>query len=94
MKKKKNITGWKEIMAEVFELPKEVVMDLPRVIMAGNMQVVIENHRGIIRYDENVVRVAVNNGEIRINGEELKIRNLFAEELYIEGKIIGIENGE
>lgn len=77
--------SFKEVIADFFELPHEIILDLPRITLVGNMQLYIENHRGVISYDENQVRLSVNNGELIIRGEMLQIKNLLEEELLIKG---------
>lgn len=83
--------GLKAIISDFFELPREVIMDLPRLTLAGNMQIYLENHRGVIAYDERRVRIGVKNGEIVIRGGNLQIKNLMAEELMIKGRIEGVD---
>ena len=46
MKFKPNRLGMK--LAEFLELPLDTVVELPKIIVSGNQQLVIENHRGII----------------------------------------------
>ncbi|HOA35058.1 MAG TPA: sporulation protein YqfC [Bacillota bacterium] len=82
--------GFKEVVADLFELPHEVLLDLPRLTLVGNVQLYIENHRGVIAYDENQVRLSVKNGEIMVRGERLQIKNLLEEELLIKGIIEGL----
>jgi len=79
--------SFKEVVADLFELPHEILLDLPRVTLVGNAQLYIENHRGVIAYDENQVRLSVKNGEIVVRGERLQIKNLLEEELLIKGLI-------
>ena len=85
MLRKQKRGGLKEIIADFFELPREVILDLPRITMVGNIQLYIENHRGVIAYDENQVRLSVKNGVLIIQGEGLQIKNLLEEELLIKG---------
>ncbi len=91
MTAKKDKGGFKAIISEMFELPREVVLDLPRLTLVGNVQIYLENHRGVIAYDESRIRIGVNNGEIIIRGSNLQIKNLMAEELLIKGTIEGID---
>lgn len=79
--------SFKEIIADFFELPREIILDLPRITQVGNVQLYIENHRGVIAYDENEIRLSVNDGEIIICGEQLQIKNLLEEELLVKGII-------
>ena len=88
---KKDKGGFKGIISDLFELPREVMLDLPRLTLVGNLQIYLENHRGVIAYDEKTVRIGVTGGELIIRGENLQIKNLIAEELLIKGTIEGLE---
>ena len=74
LQRRKKGGSFKEIVADFFELPYEVLLDLPRVTLVGNVQLYIENHRGVISYDENQVCLSVNNGEIIIRGSSYRLR--------------------
>jgi len=78
-------------LAETFELPKEILLDLPRVTLIGNLQLYVQNHRGIVEYADQVIRISVNGGELIIKGERLVIKNVFSEEIYIEGSILSLD---
>lgn len=82
---------FKAIVSELFELPPEVVLDLPRLTLAGNLQLLVENHRGVVAYDDTEIRIGVNNGELVVRGQNLQIKNLFAAELLIKGEIEGLD---
>ncbi len=86
--------GWRDFQrkvkrqfSEAMELPGDVVLDLPKIIMVGNIQLFIENHRGIIEYTTEGVRVSVGEGEVAVVGEDLMLRNILPDELCVEGKI-------
>lgn len=79
--------GVKRQFSDFFELPGDVMMNLPKIILFGNDLIQIENHRGIIEYSTSVVRVAVGEGEVSVSGENLTLRSLLPDEVHIEGKI-------
>jgi len=81
-------------LADFLEMPREVVMDLPKVTVVGNIQVLLENHRGIIEYCPERLRVSVNLGEIIIIGEGLVLRNILPEQIVIEGKVSSVSYAE
>jgi len=81
---------WQQVAADFFDLPHEIILDLPRLTVIGKMQCLLENHRGVIEYTSERVRVAVNDGEIVIRGESLVIRCLASEEITIDGTICSI----
>jgi sporulation protein YqfC len=74
-------------MTDVLELPKDLVLDLPRVTLIGNVQITLENHRGVILYTDSNVRVAVARGEIVIAGEKLVLRSILHDEIIVDGTI-------
>ncbi|HOM01437.1 MAG TPA: sporulation protein YqfC [Acetivibrio sp.] len=81
----------KERMAELLELPKEIVLDLPKITMFGNKNLVVENYKGIIEYDNNKIRVNTGKGTIRVTGESLVIKEITSEDLMIDGEILSLE---
>lgn len=80
----------KNKFAELFEMPKDTVLDAPRISMVGNMELVLENHRGIIEYTEEKIRIRINNGQVVISGAELIIEDLTKQTVNIKGQIIDI----
>ena len=79
-----------EKLVRVFELPDDVVYDLPKITLIGDIQFYIENHRGIIEYSPTLVRIAVSIGEVEVSGEMLAIRTITRDELYLDGRIQAI----
>ncbi|MEG6614832.1 sporulation protein YqfC [Peptococcaceae bacterium 1198_IL3148] len=77
----------KRQVSDFLEIPSDVMLDLPKVVLVGNLQVFIENHRGIVEYTPEIVKVIVGEGEIEITGEGLSLRNMTADEIMVEGKI-------
>ncbi len=81
------------MLANLLELPKDLVMDLPRVTLLGDMQVIVENHRGIIEYTRERVRISTSLGELIIDGTSLALRTIFPEEIAVDGKIRALSLG-
>ncbi len=78
------------LMTEVLELPKDLVLDLPRITLVGNVQLTLENHRGVILYTDTHIRVAVARGEIVISGQKLSLRSILPDEIIIDGTISNV----
>lgn len=92
MEEKKSKLGNKtrEMQANVvgmLEMPPDIMMNLPKFTLIGNQELFIENHLGILEYDKQLIRIKSNLGQIIIKGEELRLRELKAAEMAIEGKI-------
>ncbi|GIQ68018.1 sporulation protein YqfC [Xylanibacillus composti] len=73
--------------ASVLDLPQDVIFDLPRVTLVGNMQLYIENHRGVLHFSSSLLRLQLSVGNMEVAGEELVIRAILPEEVLIEGTI-------
>lgn len=87
----------KQIQANVvdlLDLPSDVMLDLPKFIMIGNQELLVENHRGIIEYSQNKIRVNSSIGQIMVTGENLMLKNLKADEILVEGQILRIILGD
>ncbi len=80
----------RETISDVFDLPKDIIMDISKVTMIGTSQVAIENHKGIIEYSEEQIRVNSGNGIIKVSGSNLNIKTILQEEIVIEGEINGV----
>ncbi|MBS4535272.1 sporulation protein YqfC [Clostridium sp. D2Q-14] len=87
----KKIENAKNSIAEVLELPKEIILDLPKITMIGSIQLYIENHKGIVEYSKERIRINSKVGIIRIIGKKMIIKNIVSEEIVITGEIINIE---
>jgi len=85
------IENLKYSISEALELPKDIVMDLPKIVMVGNIQLNISNHKGIIEYNQDTLRVNSSIGVIKITGSNLKLKTILSEEIVVNGFIDGIE---
>ncbi len=79
-----------ERLLRALQLPEDIVYDLPKITLLGDIQFYIENHRGIIAYSTAVVRIAVSYGEVEILGEDLTIRTITRDEICLDGKIYSV----
>ncbi|MDQ2085978.1 sporulation protein YqfC [Herbivorax sp. ANBcel31] len=90
-KAEKNKNSIKEKMAEFLEIPKEIILDLPKTTMYGNKNMVVENYKGIIEYENDRLRINTNKGIIRVVGNKLFIKEITSEDLLIYGEITSVE---
>ena len=73
--------------AQMFELPQDIIFDVPRFTLIGNRQLFVENHRGIVHFSHDSMRLALVTGELEVHGRNLVIRGIWTEEVFIEGEI-------
>lgn len=88
---KKQIEDAKYNISEALELPVDIMMNLPKLTLIGNIQLSILNHKGIIEYTEKDIRVNTKTGIFKITGEDLEIKTILSEEIIIVGIIKKIE---
>ena len=83
--------GFLSKVAEKSGLPPEVRLDIPYITLSGNLAFTLENHRGIISYTEDEIRI--NSGEVivEIKGAKLGISHITDEIISVSGKIKCVE---
>lgn len=77
-------------MADFLEIPKDLVLDLPKVTIIGRNELYLENHRGIIEYTLTRARINLSRGFLEVEGEGLEIKALLPDELSLFGEIKSI----
>jgi sporulation protein YqfC len=73
------------------ELPVETAAGLPHLELSGNREAVVDGCRGILEYDENIVRVRAGSLTLRFTGTALQLKNLRPDSVVIVGFLSGIE---
>lgn len=76
-------------ISSALDLPKDIILDVAKVILIGN-QLTIENHKGIIAYSEDLIKINTGSGIICVSGKKLNIKNIIQEEITILGEISSI----
>lgn len=86
----------KQKFNDIADLPKEISLDYSRMVLLGNKEFVIENYKGIVEYDNNIIRLNTLSGIISIEGNGLVINEISDDDVSVEGiiKLIGIEEKE
>lgn len=74
-------------MTSKMELPADIMMDLPRVTMVGNLHIYIENHKGLLVFTDNELRLLLKQGQLLIKGKSFVLKTMLPEEILLEGYI-------
>ena len=80
----------KEKILDKLEFPRDISLDLPKIIVVGNREITIENHKGIIFFQTNMVKINSRIGAILIKGEEFEILFIAENSITISGIFKGI----
>lgn len=76
---------------KMLEIPEEIYTDTPKFSITGFNEMVIENYKGILEYEDYYVRISTKLGIININGSELKLETMTNDDIRVKGKIENIE---
>lgn len=75
----------------LLELPREVVSSDVKVTVNGFDEVLIENYKNILEYQDVLVKVNTFEGAISVYGFNLKLEQMTDEDIKVNGKIDTIE---
>lgn len=86
---------WKKkirnLAVNVLDLPDDLVHGVPRMILTGDLQLLIENHKGVDLFTSELLRLKLAEGKLEVAGLNLVIRSILIDEVQIEGVIHRIE---
>jgi len=74
-------------MTRYLALPSDVLLELPRITMIGQIHAYIENHKGLAVYSDTELRLKANKGYIQIKGSSFVLKTMLPEEILLEGTI-------
>ena len=78
-------------LERILEIPKEISSTDPRITIMSFNEMLIENYKGILEYQEYFIRIATYTGIININGFSLNLTEMTSDDIMITGNIDSIE---
>ena len=75
----------------MLDMPKELYTKEPKIVIVGFKELIIENYKSILEYEENFVKLETHIGAINIEGIGLNLAQMKEDSLKITGKITAIE---
>lgn len=75
----------------ILEMPQEVYTDMPKITITGFNEMIIENFKGILEYEDYYIRINTSLGIININGYELRLENMTNDDIKVNGKVESID---
>ena len=76
---------------QILEMPREIDNKEPKITIISFDEILIENYKGILEYEEFFIKVDTEIGIININGYKLTLEQITDEDIGIKGTIKGIE---
>ncbi len=78
-------------VSKFLEIPREVVSNIPKITITGFDEILIENFKGILEYEDFFTRISTSLGNININGFNLKLNQMTDDDIIVTGKIENID---
>ena len=75
----------------MLELPQQVCSNIPKLTITGFNEIIIENFKGVLEYEEFFVRINTHIGIININGYNLNLENMTNDDIKVSGKIESLD---
>lgn len=75
----------KESLAERLDMPRDVILNIPKITIVGNDEITIENHKGIIVFREDFIKIKSNIGNINIKGLNFEILFISGNTMVLSG---------
>ena len=75
----------------LLEIPQEISTNLPKITVIGFKQMLIENYKGILEYQDLYIRISTHIGILNINGYDLYLEEMTTDDLLVTGKIESLD---
>ena len=81
----------KRRLDKILEIPEEVYTNVPKITITGFSEIILENYKGILEYEEFFASISTHIGIVNINGYNLNLEKMTNDDIKITGKIEIIE---
>ena len=78
-------------MAEMFDLPSDLVAGLCHAELLGDRQFFLEGHEGSLSYAAEQIDIRAGALIVRVRGQDLMLRSMTENEVRVQGKIESVE---
>ena len=79
------------LISRILDLPKDVICDIPKIVIQGDTDLYIGGVKGVRKYTEDEINLSAAGKNIGIKGEKLIIKAIENEEITISGRICALE---
>lgn len=76
-----------KVLDRILEVPKEIATNEPKITIAGFKQMLIENYKVILEYQDIYIRIKTYIGIINISGFNLKLGEMTSDDIMVSGDI-------
>lgn len=76
----------KQNIADKLDLPRDIILNMPKITVTGDNEIIIENHKGVVLFGEEQVKINSGVGLISIYGSRFEILFMGGSTITIGGK--------
>lgn len=81
----------KEKFVNALELPRELVLNVPKITVTGKDKILIESYKSIISYETDCVKLNTTVGALSLFGSDLMIKEITGDDIIVLGKVDKVE---
>ena len=81
----------KKRLDKILEIPQEVYTNTPKITITGFNEIILENYKGILEYEEFFASISTYIGVVNINGYNINLEKMTNDDIKITGKIESVE---
>ena len=81
----------KRRLDKILEMPEEIYTNIPKLTITGFNEMILENYKGILEYEEFFASISTHIGIVNISGYNLNLEKMTNDDIKITGKIESIE---
>ena len=81
----------KRRLDKILEMPEEVYSNTPKLTITGFNELILENYKGILEYEDLFASISTHIGIVNINGMNLTLEKMTHDDIKTTGKIDNIE---
>ena len=81
----------KKKIDKLLEIPQEVYTNTPKITITGFNEIILENYKGILEYEEFFASISTYIGVVNINGYNINLEKMTKDDIKITGKIESVE---
>ncbi len=81
----------KRRLDKILEIPEEIYTNTPKITITGFNEIILENYKGILEYEEFFASISTYIGIVNINGYNINLEKMTNDDIKITGKIESVE---
>ena len=76
---------------KALDLPAEIANGETKITIIGFNEMLIENYKGILEYEEFYINIKIDIGSINISGYNLSLEQVTEDDILVKGKIKSLD---